>query len=317
MNFRTVYDLNRLIYQNMHKIPEEVDLIVGVPRSGVMVASLLSLYMNLPLTDVDSLFKEEIFTSGRTKRNEKWITSISQARKILIVEDSSGTGTSLLEVKEKLSTWKYREKVIFFVGFTTKKTTPLADIYLEECESPRLFEWNYLHHKRLENMCFDIDGVLCVDPTEEQNDDGDMYRNFIRNAPLKVRPTFTIGYLVTSRLEKYRSDTEYWLKKNGIKYNHLIMMQYETKEERVKAGTHGKFKGDNYKKLTQTFLFVESDAKQAEEIARISGKTVFCTDNQKIYKESTIVRMKENGKQKLKKILPVSLKQTIKRIYKK
>lgn len=145
-----------------------------------------------------------------------------------------------------------------------------------------MFEWNYLHHKLLENACFDIDGVLCNDPTPEQNDDGKKYIEFIRNAPLRVTPTFKIGYLVTSRLEKYRKDTEYWLKKNNIQYEHLIMMQFKTKEERIKSGSHGKFKGENYKKFENTNLFVESELHQAVEFAEISGKVVFCTENQSV-----------------------------------
>lgn len=316
MNFRTISDLNSLIYSNMQKIPREVDLIVGVPRSGMMVASLIALYLNLPLTDIDRLEIGELLPSGRTKKNSHWITSVEQARKILIVEDSSSTGTSVIEVRNKLKDSTYAEKVIYLVAFINKDTEKFADIYFEKVEYPRLFEWNYLHHKRLDKVCFDIDGVLCVDPTEKQNDDGDQYRNFIRNAEVKVVPTFPIGYLVTSRLEKYREDTEYWLKKNGIRYNQLIMMQYNSKEERLKAGSHGKFKGENYKRLKGAFLFVESDARQAAEIAKISGKMVFCTENQKVYTENSIVKLKEAGKKRIKKMVPRSIKRFIKRCMK-
>ncbi len=32
----------------------------------------------------------------------------------------------------------------------------------------------------LENFCVDIDGILCRDPTREENDDGPKYRELIR-----------------------------------------------------------------------------------------------------------------------------------------
>ena len=68
-----------------------------------------------------------------------------------------------------------------------------------------MFEWNYLHHDGYSHLCcYDIDGVLCEDPTDEENDDGDRYKNFILNAPLRFKPFAPIGFLVSSRLEKYR-----------------------------------------------------------------------------------------------------------------
>lgn len=314
MNFRTIEDLNKLIYNNINKIPNDVDLIVGIPRSGILPATILSLYLNLPLTDIESLTDGKILSCGITKKKPSWIKNIDEARTILIVEDSSSTGNSLLDAKKKLSSLPFFDKIIFLTIYVTDATKSLTDLYFEICEGPRMFEWNYLHHTRLDRVCFDIDGVLCVDPSESENDDGELYKNFIRNAPVRVVPTFKIGYLITSRLEKYREDTEFWLKKNGIKYDKLIMMQFSSKEERLKSGSHGTFKGENYKKIKNSYLFVESDAKQAEEIAKISGKTVFCTENQKIYEESSLSRTKQEFKTKIKEIIPYNTRQLLKKI---
>lgn len=316
MNFKTVNDLNSTIYKNIYKIPKNVDLIVGVPRSGMLVASILSLYLNVPMTDFQSMLDERIYESGRTKIKQDWISDISEAKKILIVEDSSSTGTSLIEVKEKLKSFPYLDKVCILTIFVTDETIKLTDIWFEIVPAPRMFEWNFLHHSRLDKMCFDIDGVLCEDPTPEENDDGEKYVNFIRNAPLRVVPTHKIGYLITSRLEKYRADTEYWLKKNGIQYDELIMMPYETKEERLQRGSHGKFKGENYKHIKQAYVFIESEKKQAEEISRVSGKVVFCIENQKVYTESNLVKNKESIKRTIKKIIPNRIKKGLKKILK-
>lgn len=317
MNFRTISDLNDVINKNLHKIPKNIDLIVGVPRSGMLVANILSLYLNLPLTDIDSLLKGNIFQCGNTKK-KKWISNINEARKILIVEDSSNSGNSLHEVRKKIENTKLKEKIVLLTIYVTNFSKNLTDIYFEILEQPRIFEWNYLHHSNLNNMCFDIDGVLCLDPTEEENDDGEKYKKFIRNAPLRVVPTFTIGTLITARLEKYREDTEFWLKKNNIKYDKLIMMNFQTKEERIKSGSHGKFKGQNYKKIKNSNLFIESDSIQAEEIAKISGKAVFCIENQRVYSENTITKLKNNAKIETKKIIlkfiPFKIKILIKNI---
>lgn len=313
MNFKTVNDLNTEICKSLYKIPKDVDLVVGIPRSGMLAASMLALYLNLPLSDFDSLINGKVMSCGRCKVKDNWIASIAEARKILIVEDSSSTGKSIKDAKQQLKKFQYSDKIVFLTVYVTERTKLLSDLYLEICEVPRMFEWNYLHHSRLDLACFDIDGVLCEDPTEEQNDDGEKYRDFIRNAPLRVAPTSKIGYLVTSRLEKYREDTEYWLNKNNIKYDNLIMMQFATKEERIQSGSYGIFKGEHYKRLKISYLFVESDKRQASEIAKVSGKTVFCTENQRVYEQSSSVKVKENAIRKVKKLIPSRLKNMIKK----
>jgi len=314
MNFRTIENLNSIIYENLHTIPKDVDLIVGIPRSGMLAATLLSLYLNLPLSDLDAMLRGDLYESGRTKKKDGWISEISQARKILIVEDSSSTGKSLEHFRERTNSFEYKERIIVLTVYVTDQTKELTDIWFENVPGPRMFEWNYLHHSRLDNMCFDIDGVLCVDPTEEENDDGEKYVHFIRNAPVKVAPTFPIGYIITSRLEKYREDTEYWLNKNNIQYGELIMMPFASKEERIRSGSHGAFKGSHYKRLKPTYLFVESNAKQAEEIARVSGKTVFCIENQRVYEESLLVKRQEKAKSLIKQLLPSKVKEMLKHI---
>lgn len=307
MNFKTLNDLNNTIIKNIHKI-SDVDLIVGVPRSGLFVGSILSLYLNKPLTDLDSLLDGKMFEKGITKNNSKCITKIEEAKKILIVEDSSVSGNSIKKAREKLEKFKYKEKIIFLTIYVTDETKKYTDIFFEICNPPRMFEWNFMHHNGLINACVDIDGVLCLDPTDEENDDGKKYIEFIRNAKPRIIPSSTIGYLVTSRLEKYREDTEYWLNKVGIKYNNLIMMNLNSKKERQSRGNHGIYKAKIYKKLKKTEVFIESEKKQAEEINKITKKCVFCVSNQNFYKDSYF-RLKTNEiKLKTKKYLSSKLK---------
>ena len=181
-----------------------------------------------------------------------------------------------------------------------------------------MFEWNYLHRPDLGIACFDIDGVLCPDPTEEQNDDGSKYVEFIRNVPARFVPTFEIGCIITSRLEKYRADTEYWLNKNNIRYGRLIMMNFATKEERIRSGSHGRFKAEHYRRMKKADIFVESNAEQAQEIAELSGKLVFCTDTHQVYPESSSRRLKRAVKSRIRRtlsrLLPRRVKDIIKRL---
>jgi adenine/guanine phosphoribosyltransferase-like PRPP-binding protein len=53
MNFVTYRDLNEDIIRNLHRIPNDIDVVVGVPRSGLLVASQIALYRNLPVVLTD------------------------------------------------------------------------------------------------------------------------------------------------------------------------------------------------------------------------------------------------------------------------
>ena len=71
-----------------------------------------------------------------------------------------------------------------------------------------------LNHTTLEKACFDIDGVLCVDPADEQNDDGENYTDFTTvngHAKLKDKSKNTnFAILVTIQLtEPFNDPTGY------------------------------------------------------------------------------------------------------------
>ncbi len=126
------------------------------------------------------------------------------------------------------------------------------------------------------NAVYDLDGVLCENP--KIDDDGELYINEITNAQPKFITKFNIGIICTCRLEKYRSITEEWLRKNNVKYNSLVMMQYNTKEERIIANVHGRFKGEIFSSSSSN-IFFESDYGQANIIKQMNpGKQVFCVD---------------------------------------
>ncbi|TIR64593.1 MAG: phosphoribosyltransferase, partial [Mesorhizobium sp.] len=152
-----------------------------------------------------------------------------------------------------------------------------TDIVFEVVPHPRMFQWNFMHHVFLEQCCVDIDGVLCLDPTADENDDGPAYEKFLTEARPLLGPTRKIGWLVTSRLEKYRKLTEAWLAKHEIKYDHLVMLDLPSKAERQRLGAHGSFKAEFYRK-SDAILFIESEHEQAIKIAKLSGKPVLCVE---------------------------------------
>ncbi len=292
MYYRSFSDLNQIILKGLPKVPRDIDLIVGIPRSGMMPANLLALYLNKPYTDIHSFANGHIYTAGARSQ----FFDNKNLKKVLIVDDSIASGSALKKSKELLKNVPGEYEFLFCAIYVVPGKENMVDISFETVPLPRYFQWNILNHTDLEKSCFDIDGVLCVDPTEEQNDDGPIYKDFVLNAPPLFIPGSKIGTIVSSRLEKYREETEIWLKKYNIRYNKLVLMDLPDKEARIRAGNHGEFKAQEYKSFEYK-LFVESSLSQAREINRITKKPVLCTENfEMIFEAESIVYSIKSGK---------------------
>jgi len=292
MYYRNVKDLNNIILQRLSIIPRDFDLIVGVPRSGMLPSNLLALYLNRPYTDIHSFLNGHIYKAGARSQ----FFDISEFKKILVVDDSIASGAAMVEVKESLKHLENQFEFKFCAVYVIPGKEKMVDYFFEVVPLPRYFQWNILNHTTLEKACFDIDGVLCADPLPEQNDDGEKYIDFILNAPPLFIPGSKIGTIVTSRLEKYRKETETWLAANNIKYNELVMLDLPNMEARQRANSHGDHKAKAY--LAKPYvLFVESEYHQAVEINRLSKKPVLCTANfEMIFESESFMYNLKSGK---------------------
>ena len=281
LNYKTYQNLISDIKANIHKIPTDIDLIVGIPRSGMIPAYMIGLMLSKQVCSLYEFLSED-FKNNTTRR----IKFSGEIKNVLFVDDSILSGSAALETKKLVINSGLDKKyniTYMAIYYKTNDYKKVIDIALTQVNTPRIFQWNYLNHTFLQDAAFDIDGVLCKDPLDEENDDGVKYIHFILNAKPLFIPQYKIPYIITSRLEKYRIETEEWLCKNNVKYDKLIMLSGYTAEERRKLNLHAKFKAEQYKKLTDIQLFIESDKKQAEEIARLTGKLCFCTATDELF----------------------------------
>jgi uncharacterized HAD superfamily protein len=215
---------------------------------------------------------------------------------VLVVDDSIASGSAMTECKETLKHLESKFDIKYCAIYVIPGKEKMVDYHFEVVPLPRYFQWNIMNHTTLEKACFDIDGVLCPDPLPEQNDDGEKYIDFILNAPPLFIPGSKIGTIVTSRLEKYRKETETWLKANNIKYNDLVMLDLPDMKARQKANNHGGHKAKAYMAKPYV-LFVESELNQAIEINRISKKPVLCTTNfEMIFESESFMYNLKSGK---------------------
>ncbi len=292
MNYRNIKDLNEIILKRLHILPRDFDLIVGIPRSGMFPANLLALYLNRPVTDLDSFRNGHIYKAG--ERGQFFDTK--QFKKILVVDDSIASGSALNKCKEQLKELESNLDIKYCAVYVIPSKIDMVDYYFEAVPLPRYFQWNILNHTILQKSCFDIDGVLCTDPTPEENDDGERYRHFLLNAQPLFIPGSPIGTLVTSRLEKYRPETKAWLQRNNVRYNKLVMLNLPDMAARQRANCHASFKAKEYASSMEYMLFVESNLNQAVEINKITKKPVLCTENfEMIYTSTSLLYNLKSG----------------------
>jgi len=286
MHYRSVCDLSQTIFYNIHRLPDNIDAVIGVPRSGLLAANILALALNVAVADVDGFLSGRVLGHGSTRKCKNSGKKPHEMKRVLVLDDSILHGNAMRQVREKFKNFGGDTRFIFCAVYGVREEHEEADIVMDTVSVPRIFQWNLMHHSHLSECHVDIDGVLCLDPTPQQNDDGEAYIDFIRNAPPLFLPTVRVGAFVTSRLEKYREHTEFWLRKHGVEYDALHMLDLPSQEERRRLGAHGSFKADIYKK-SDAILFIESEVKQAQEISEKSGRPVLCIDSQQMVNSSS------------------------------
>lgn len=272
LNVRSLADMQDAIVSNLHRIDRGCyDVVVGIPRSGMLPATMLATMLQLPLADVVGYGQGIVHgPSGRPAQ---------PGRRVLLVDDTCNKGTAMARAVALLPKGTKTTRLAVFGPYQIQDPRQVVDISLAECRGPRVFAWNLWKHRRLPRWGFDFDGVLCRDPERAENDDGPRYRQFMRSAEPMFLPKRPIGPIVTCRLEKYRGETEDWLRRHGVISTGLHMMQHATKAERMAAGNRGGWKAGIVKTLGVE-MFVESCPKQAGIIAREAGVPVWCTRTQ-------------------------------------
>lgn len=277
ISVRSLADMAQIIAANLHRIDRrQFDVIVGIPRSGMIPAALIATHLQLPLADVRGYAAGII--SGRSGSSE------SRGARVLLVDDSCNKGRAMARAVSLLPKGTQVTRLAIFGPYQVEPSS-VCDMWFEIVHGPRVFAWNMQKHIRLPRWGFDFDGVLCRDNTKAENDDGPRYAEFLREVEPLFIPQRPIGHIVTGRLEKYRGQTEAWLKRHGIEFEALHMTQFHSKAERMHAmkfaGGRGGWKARIVRELGVE-MFVESCPKQASIIAREAQVPVWCTRTQSL-----------------------------------
>lgn len=273
MDYRSVEDLNRIVKESLQLLPSGV---VGVApmSSRSITAPLLANHLDVELVPLDRLLSDRNASasiSGAASGEGR----PADAQALVVIDDVVTSSEWAREVRRRLAEASLPHRTVLAAAFESAAGRQHLDLTFASLGLPYVFEWSVMRDAKLRGMCVDIDGILCADPTVEENDDGARYKEFLACAAPRWVPSQPIGWLVTSRLERYRTATETWLAERGVAYDHLVMLDLPSAAARRASGAHGTFKAAVYAEVEAT-LFIESEWWQAEQIARLSQKPVLC-----------------------------------------
>ncbi|MBL1457673.1 MAG: hypothetical protein COA34_007355 [Methylophaga sp.] len=295
--YRSVADMSHCIALNLWRIPETIDCVVAVPQAGGLPASFLGLQISRPVVDLD------------------WFLEAEKADyvHVLVVDDICRTGETISAARESIAIKFPQLRLTTLALYCHNNAKDYVDIVFEYTDSELLLEWSLFRSPIMSKACLDMDGILCGDATIEQDDDGVNYKDFLVNTSRHTVPRGCIHRIVTSRLEKYRAETEAWLARQGIEYNSLTMLDLPSEEVRNRTSPQGKFKAEVYRSDPDAILFVESETWQARQIAHlVPGKAVFDYKTRTIFdnndlnepslKHQVLKRLRSRGRQLVKRI---------------
>lgn len=254
-------------------LPLDTSGIVGIPRSGMMVAGIISTYLHLPLWELPEGGTLHRLGFGSRGRNTGLYAS---AGPLAVVDDTVYSGSAMNVARQAM---KGKES-IFAAVYVRREAAHTVDLYTRLLPSPHLLAWNVVNcgvafgwasDPIFKNgIGFDIDGILIHDAQSGGK----------VGSPFMVPRKHPVPLIVTGRTEAYRKETEAILGAIGAKWDRLEMTPNDWKDG--PAAWKAKHYGES-----KCGFFVESDPGQAKEINDRTGKPVICPVVGKVFNNKT------------------------------
>jgi hypothetical protein len=247
-----------LIRKWISTLPNKFDCIIGIPRAGLVEAAAIATSFARPLS------VPELFTRGIVWWPHGMNENVNDIQNVLVVDDTCGTGRTMLETVKLLRDYR-SDLEIHTASLQRSPASPVEySMYVQDGIQ--------FMHDQLENqgVAMDMDGILCEDWHEDLR-----LQDFLRNAHGLFIPKFRIGAIITGRLERYRDETEKWLRKNGVRYDKLLMWN-----------GHGSQLDFKCKSIVSQLpeCYWESNSKMARDIHRRCGVPVLSFEEMRMFR---------------------------------
>ncbi|RDB44273.1 phosphoribosyltransferase [Halomonas sp. DQ26W] len=319
MNFKTYSELSNDIRKHIGSLHAlDIDLVVGIPRSGMIPAYMIALGLNLHCTDIDHFVRGGQLKSGVTRKVSRSLETVWDAKKILLVDDSIFSGKSMKLARNSIPA-SFTGEIVELAIYSSIRGRNDIDLYLEYVSHPRIFEWNVFHHPILSRSCISIDREVASILREGE---GHGKTDVVKSNDFSPLSATYVHSLVSVEGEENRSDIEAWLAERGISYENLVFLDVRpgsASSSRFEAAIEKAF----YYKTSKLEFFIEPDDNQALGIFKESGKPVYCSSSNIIYHASAMRGLYTNPASVMTRLkhqsqfFPVPIKNVLKFFYRK
>src|SRR5262249_23652531 len=138
MHYRSIADMHDAIVRGLHRLPRDLDLVVGIPRSGTLAANLISLVANVAMTGLEHYAQGRFFSSGSTKAAPPLRKPMSEMRRVLVIDDSINTGAAMREARARISASRTVAELTFAAVYGVHLAHREVDLVLEVVPKPRM-----------------------------------------------------------------------------------------------------------------------------------------------------------------------------------
>ncbi len=252
------------------KLPPNLGAICGVPRSGLIPASILATLLHLPLYTLEGGEMKPVGHGGRGFTIQ-W--GGDRNGPILLVDDTIYTGGSMVRARAKLA----GKDVLCAAMYVKPEAKGVVDFYGRLLPSPHMIEWCHFASGMLVGnaknrllhggFALDFDGILCQDGNPQQ--------------PRFLSRGVVIPHIITGRGEGHRQATLDWMARFGMKVDRLTMRPSEVGTDWESIA---KWKGGVFDQSPEA-IYIESDPSQAKLISKIAGKPVICPGTEQVFQE--------------------------------
>jgi len=286
--YKTTSDLIEATKKIVPQLPHDIMAVAGVPRSGMIPASVLSTWLHIPLFEINPT--TGLVQLGHGSRGKHF--KVRNNGRVLVVDDTIYRGGAMAQARQLT-----KSEVIYAATYVRPGKQHLVDVFGEILPSPHLLEWNLLNNgvltgnvqnKALQGgWAIDFDGVLCHDcPRGHDGNDtaeGDeRYRQWILSAkPKLLSRMISIPMIVTARPERFRADTMNWLTRWGVNVRSLVMHPAESFRERNSSDIPGWKAG--VLESSNVCGYIESHDLPAQRIHSMWGKPVISLESGTVY----------------------------------
>jgi orotate phosphoribosyltransferase len=253
-------------------LPQAYDVIVGIPRSGLLVANILALKLGKPCTTPDLFGEQRMWQSKR-------MPDPGPVRRVLLVDDSVNSGTTMAQARKAIQSARPGMEVTTAALVAHPGSRRKVDLYYIEVPQPRLFEWDIMHQKKVERIGVVFEGFLALPiTTRAAGPKGNGGWRGVFMKPYLI-PTYAIDLIIGTQSETRRGAVEAWLRRHGVRFRELVLWN---RPDPFDAGAYLDFVAAVLA-LRKPDLYLESDPERARHIWQQSATPTLCTEDMRLH----------------------------------